>query len=335
MVGGERYITEELKNFEDKILNSEKRRQDLEFELFILLCSEVVGHGQAILNLSTSVAELDVAVALAKVAVENEFVRPVVDDTLDLDIGSSWHPTVAKVCRELHRDFQFVPNSLSLEEARSFILITGPNMGGKSTLMRQMALVVLLAQIGSFVPAKRARIGLVDRIFTRIGSSDNIAEGASTFMVEMSEMSFTLRQATARSLVLLDEIGRGTSTYDGLSLAWALVSHLCQSTKCRTLFATHYHELTALEGKLAGLRNMRVGVEVVGGEKQIVRFLYKLEPGASERSYGILVARLAGLPESVLTYAEAVLAQLEGKSLSEGDVVASEPDESKNITGRS
>lgn len=311
MVGGERFITEELKNFEEKILTAEKRRSDMEYALFRDLCGQVAHISQSITDLARAVAQVDVVCALADVANEEGYTRPELDDSLDLEIIDGRHPTVAAMLKRQSRAASFVPNSVALSENDRFLLITGPNMGGKSTVMRQTALITLLAQIGSFVPAKSARIGIVDQIFTRIGASDNIAEGASTFMVEMSEMSFILRNATKRSLILIDEIGRGTSTYDGMSLAWALAADICKRIRARTLFATHYHELTQLAGQFGGVKNARVGVALTGNE---IRFLYKLEPGVAERSYGILVARLAGLSENILESAESMLKQLESQS---------------------
>lgn len=304
MAGAERFITEDLKTYEDKILNAEKRRQDLEQELFKTLCAEIAASAPAFIALATATARVDVIAALARVASERGYVRPEVHDGLSLEIKEGRHPVV-----ELKGGF--VPNTVILTPERGhFLFITGPNMGGKSTVMRQTALIALMAQAGSFVPAESARIGLIDRVFTRIGASDNIAAGQSTFMVEMSEMSFILRNATERSLVLLDEVGRGTSTFDGLSLAWALAEELLKHTGCRTLFATHYHELTELAAHHPQALNLQVAVEV-DEESHDVRFLYRLEPGAARRSYGIAVARLAGLPPRVLSRAEALLARLE------------------------
>lgn len=312
MVGGERFITEELKGFEEKILTAEKKRTDLEYALFRELCGKFAELSNIIAELARAVARVDVMCSFAGVAHEDGYVRPKLDDSLEIEIVAGRHPTVSvAMARQSQGAMTFVPNSVELNEQGRFLLITGPNMGGKSTVMRQTALITLLAQIGSFVPAKSARIGVVDQIFTRIGASDNIAEGASTFMVEMSEMSYILRHATEKSLILIDEVGRGTSTYDGMSLAWALAAEICSQVRARTMFATHYHELTQLAGQYPGIANARVAVAHDGHE---IRFLYKLEPGVAERSYGILVARLAGLPEGVLLTAEALLGQLESQA---------------------
>lgn len=312
MVGGERFITEELKTFEEKILTAEKKRSDMEHALFKDLCSKFAALSKQIIALARAVAHVDVAASLANVAGEDGYVRPVVDESGELEIIDGRHPTVAAMLAKSGQGASnFIPNTVRLSGHDRFLLITGPNMGGKSTVMRQTALITLLAQIGSFVPAKAARIGITDQIFTRIGASDNIAEGASTFMVEMSEMSFILRHATEQSLILIDEIGRGTSTYDGMSLAWALASDICSRVKARTLFATHYHELTQLASHFPCVKNARVAVAHSGSN---IRFLYKLEAGVAERSYGILVARLAGLSDEVLDVAEQMLHQLESQS---------------------
>ena len=304
MVGGERYITDELKTFEEKILTAEKKRCDLEYALFREFCGKIAELAPAISGLARAVAHVDVVAALSQVSFENDYVRPELDDSLDVEIVDGKHPTIASVVE------RFVSNSVQLDERRRFLLITGPNMGGKSTVMRQTALITLMAQMGSFVPATRARLGVVDRIFTRIGANDNTADGSSTFMVEMSEMSFILRHATSRSLILIDEIGRGTSTYDGMSLAWALASDIITRVQARTMFATHYHELTRLSEHSPAVVNARVAVQLAEDSHDI-RFLYKLEPGVAERSYGIVVARLAGLPDDVLDTAQAMLMQLE------------------------
>ena len=309
MVGGERYITDELKQFEEKILTAEKKRCDLEYALFREFCGRFGELSGPVTEVARAVAQVDVTCALAFVASEEGYVRPQLDDSTELEIIEGRHPTVEVAMAR--QKSSFVPNTVKLGARGRFMLITGPNMGGKSTVMRQTALITLLAQLGSFVPAQAARIGVVDQIFTRIGASDNIADGASTFMVEMSEMSFILRHATDRSLILIDEVGRGTSTYDGMSLAWALAAEICERVGARTLFATHYHELTQLAGQYKGVLNTRVAVAHDGHS---IRFLYRLEPGVAERSYGILVARLAGLSDSVLHTAEAMLAQLESQS---------------------
>jgi TonB family protein len=253
---------------------------------------------------AAALARLDVWAGLADVAQRERYVRPEVSDGMLLLLEGSRHPVVERMMpREA-----FIPNDVRLDEAGRVILLTGPNMAGKSTLLRQVGLCVLLAQIGSFVPARRAVIGVVDRLFTRVGASDNLVRGQSTFMVEMSETSAILHGATARSLVLLDEIGRGTSTYDGVAIAWAVTEHLHNATGCKTIFATHYHELTQLTESLEHVRNWNVAVREAGEE---IVFLHRLEPGGADRSYGIHVGRLAGLPAPVVTRAWQVLALLE------------------------
>lgn len=305
---GERYITEELKAFEDKVLNAESRRVQLENKMFQELRARWSLQRHRVGQVAQVVSEMDVLASFAEVSAERQYVRPELLEESGIDVLAGRHPLV-----ELKGGF--VANDVALGVTASgfapvFALITGPNMGGKSTIMRQTALICLMAQMGCYVPADRARLGLVDRIFTRIGASDNIAEGQSTFMVEMSEMSTILKNASSKSLVLLDEIGRGTSTYDGLSLAWALCEEIISRVGCLTLFATHYHELTALADHFTQVANWNVGVEV-SDESHDVRFLYRLHPGAATRSYGIAVARLAGLPPRVLDRAQQILSRLE------------------------
>jgi DNA mismatch repair protein MutS len=257
--------------------------------------------------MAQSVALIDVFAGLAETAALHHYVKPLVDESTTILIRGGRHPVV----EQLNSDLTFVPNDTSLDcEDNRLVILTGPNMAGKSTYLRQVALIVLLAQIGSFVPATEARIGLVDRIFTRVGASDNLAAGQSTFMVEMIESAHILNSATPRSLILLDEIGRGTSTYDGLSIAWAIAEHIQNRRHlgARTLFATHYHEMTQLEGLREGIRNYCVAVQERDGD---VVFLRKIVPGGADRSYGIHVAKLAGLPSTVITRAQQVLAQLE------------------------
>jgi len=259
-------------------------------------------------EIAQSLAELDVLAALAEVSREEAYCRPELDDGEGLEIEAGFHPVLA---RTLGRD-TFVPNDCSLGGTRpSLALITGPNMAGKSTYMRQTALIVLMAQIGCFVPARAARIGVVDRIFTRVGASDDLVQGASTFMVEMTETANLLRHATARSLVVLDEIGRGTGTYDGMSLAQALAEHLAEVIRCRTLFATHYHALTALADRVGRVKNLNVAVREWGEE---IIFLHQIVAGGTDRSYGIQVARLAGLPGEVLVRAREILESVEGEA---------------------
>ncbi len=301
---GERFITPALKEYEEQVSGADGRRVELEIELFGALRQRVAAEVPRLLGLARGVAELDVLAAFAEQAVNRRWARPVVDGSAVLDIQAGRHPVVeANLQGE-----RFVPNDLRLDERGRLVLLTGPNMAGKSTLMRQVAQIVLLAQIGAFVPAAAARIGVCDRIFVRVGASDDVAHGQSTFMVEMSETANILGGATARSLVLLDEIGRGTSTYDGLAIAWAVAEDLHDRIKCRGVFATHYHELAALSETCPHVRNLHVAV-TEHGEKIV--FLRKLKEGAASGSYGIQCARLAGMPGPVVGRAKALLKQLE------------------------
>ncbi len=304
LVNAERFTTPELKEYERKVLDAEEKILTLERELFTRLRQTAAGHGPRIRQTASAIAELDVAAALAQVAAENRYGRPrFADDGGELRIAAGRHPVIERISDE--GAGRFIPNDLYLDsDAHLIALITGPNMGGKSTYLRQTALIVLLAQAGSFVPAESAVLPIVDRIFTRIGASDNLARGRSTFMVEMTETAVILNTATPRSLIILDEIGRGTATYDGLALAWAVVEHIHDRTRSKTLFATHYHELTELADQLDGVRNLRVSVKEAGDHIILLR---KVETGAADRSYGIEVARLAGLPQSVITRAREVL----------------------------
>ena len=307
LVNGERYITQELKNLESDILTASDRVSALEYELFTDLRTELAGQVSRIQASASAVAELDSLCSLASVAVSNGYCRPTVDDSGVLEIHDGRHPVVEK----MRPDALFVPNDTYMgeKEGRAAI-ITGPNMAGKSTYMRQVALIVLLAQIGSFVPAKSARLGVVDRIFTRIGASDDLSAGQSTFMVEMTEVSDILHAATKDSLLILDEIGRGTSTFDGMSIARAVLEYCADPKKlgAKTLFATHYHELTDMEHSLPGVQNYNIAVRARGEE---IIFLRKIVPGGADRSYGIEVARLAGLPEGVIARAKTILRELE------------------------
>ena len=265
------------------------------------------------------IAQLDCLMGFAKVAEDNHYVRPVVDDSLELDIRQGRHPVIEQ---QLPVGERFVPNDIYLDDDKQqIIIITGPNMAGKSALLRQTALIVLLAQVGCYVPAESAKIGLVDKIFTRVGASDNISLGESTFMVEMTEAANILNNVTERSLVLFDELGRGTSTYDGISIAWAIVEYLNQNVKGRprTLFATHYHELNEMERQLPAIRNYNVSVKEVGDK---VIFLRKLVPGGSEHSFGIHVAEIAGMPKSIVRRAKVILKQLEADGASVGNADA-------------
>ena len=311
LANSERYFTEELKGFEEKVIGAEARRAALEAELFADLRTRIAGHAARIAETASAVADLDALAALAELAHRNDYCRPVVDAGDVIDITDGRHPVVEDaVGRE-----QFVPNSVRLDrDAQQLIVLTGPNMAGKSTVMRQVALVTLLAQMGSFVPARAARIGVVDRIFTRVGAADDLAAGRSTFMVEMHETATILREATARSLLVLDEIGRGTSTFDGVSIAWAVAEHIHDVLGAKTLFATHYHELTDMAAVKPRVCNFTIAVKEWQDE---VIFLRQLVPGGANRSYGIQVARLAGLPASVITRSKAVLGALEGAELDE------------------
>jgi DNA mismatch repair protein MutS len=304
LTGAERYVTPDLKEYEAKVIGAEERIAAREAELLDQLrrrVGEVIARVQATAG---HLARLDAWAALADVAERERYVRPDVTSEFALQLEGSRHPVVERMmAREA-----FIPNDVTLDEAGRVVLLTGPNMAGKSTLLRQVGLCVVLAQIGSFVPCRRATIGVVDRLFTRVGASDNLVRGQSTFMVEMSETSAILHAATGRSLVLLDEIGRGTSTYDGVAIAWAVTECLHNSIGCKTIFATHYHELTQLTEELEHARNFNVAVREVGEE---IVFLHRLEPGGADRSYGIHVGRLAGLPAPVVTRAWQVLKLLE------------------------
>jgi DNA mismatch repair protein MutS len=307
LVGAERYITPELKEYESKVLSADERIAELEGQVFGQTLSKVATDASAIRAAAQTLARLDVFASLAEAAVRRNYVRPDLDDGTTLEIIGGRHPIVESTVDP----GDFVPNDTMLDTSdHQMVILTGPNMAGKSTYLRQVALIVLMGQIGSFVPADRARIGLVDRIFTRIGAQDDIASGQSTFMVEMVETATILHHATSRSLVVLDEIGRGTSTYDGLAIARAAVEHLHNSSRlgCKTLFATHYHELTELEAVLPRVRNYRVDVLEEGDQ---VIFLHRVVPGGADRSYGIHVAQLAGMPRSVVRRAREVLEELE------------------------
>jgi DNA mismatch repair protein MutS len=305
---GERFVTPALKEYEEKVLSAAERIESRERELFEALRSAAGKEIARLQQIARIIAELDVLSTFADVAAREGYVRATMSDEYDLDIVAGRHPVVERM---MPRD-KFIPNDLKLVSDARMIILTGPNMAGKSTVLRQIGLVVLMAQIGGFVPASSARIGIVDRIFTRVGASDNLVRGQSTFMVEMSETSAILHTATARSLVLLDEIGRGTATYDGVSIAWAVTEHLHERVGCKTVFATHYHELTQLSEQLVALRNYNVAVREVGDQ---ILFLHRLQPGGADRSYGIEVGRLAGLPANVIERARAILHQLESEHL--------------------
>jgi DNA mismatch repair protein MutS len=310
LANAERFVTPELKQVEAKVLGAEDRAKSREYERFVAVRSEVGLHLERLQDVADAIAVLDVLSGFAELAVEQGYVRPKVHERFELEIRGGRHPVVeANLTGE-----RFVPNDVSFhEDAGRLLIITGPNMAGKSTVLRQTALIVLLAQIGCFVPAESASVGVVDRIFTRVGASDDLSRGRSTFMVEMTETANILNHATARSLVVLDEIGRGTSTFDGLSIAWAVAEHM-QRTGAKTLFATHYHELTDLARTLRGVVNYHVAVKEWNGR---IIFLRRLTEGGVNRSYGIQVARLAGLPQSVVDRAKEVLANLEAGELDE------------------
>jgi DNA mismatch repair protein MutS len=309
LVNAERYITPELKEYETLVLNAEENILEIETRLFRELCAQIGAHASRLLAAARALADLDVFASLAEVAARNAYVRPSLTPEPVLEIRNGRHPVVEQF---LPAGERFVPNDIVLEPGEVVRVITGPNMSGKSTYLRQAALIVLLAQMGSFVPADSARLGVCDRIFTRIGAQDEIHAGQSTFMVEMVETANILHHATARSLLVLDEIGRGTSTYDGLSLAWAIVEHIHNHPrlKSKTLFATHYHELTDLAALLPGVRNYNVAVTEDAQADRVV-FLHRIIPGGADRSYGIHVAQLAGLPRPVIGRAQEIMEQLE------------------------
>jgi DNA mismatch repair protein MutS len=306
LVNAERFTTPELKEYESKILDAQEKIVEIERRLFAELRSAIAGEAKRIRQTALALAEVDVLAALAQIAALRNYCRPRFDESADIEIVGGRHPVIEQ--QDLAGE-RFVPNDLYLNSTTHTVLVlTGPNMGGKSTYLRQTALAVILAQMGSFVPASSARMGIVDRVFTRIGASDNLARGRSTFMVEMTETAAILHTATARSLILLDEVGRGTATYDGLAIAWAAVEYIHARTRAKTLFATHYFELTELAERLSGVKNYHVSVKETGGG---IVFLRKVEPGAADRSYGIEVAKLAGLPNEVVERAREVLAEHE------------------------
>lgn len=309
LANAERYITSELKEMEDKILGAEEKLVNLEYELFIEIRNKVESQIARLKKTARIIGNLDSLSTLALIALENDYIKPTINETGDIHIVEGRHPVVEKVINK----GEFVANDTTLNrEDNQLLLITGPNMAGKSTYMRQVALITLMAQMGSFVPAKEANISVCDKIFTRIGASDDLAGGKSTFMVEMWEVSNILKNATSKSLVLLDEVGRGTSTYDGLSIAWAVIEHIAKNNnlRCKTLFATHYHELTKLEGMIKGVKNYSVSVKEL--EDNVI-FLRKIVEGGADQSYGIEVAKLAGLPKEVIGRAKEILEGLEGE----------------------
>ncbi len=311
----ERYMTPELKEIEQKIVGAQEQSVRLELQLFNEIREQIAAQIGRIQQTAMALKTLDAILSLAKLAVSNHYVRPEITDDGSLDIVEGRHPVVEQTMQD-----GFVPNDTHMDQqAQRMLIITGPNMAGKSTYMRQVALITLMAHIGSFVPAKEARIPIVDRIFTRVGASDDLASGQSTFMVEMSETAYILRNATAKSLVILDEIGRGTSTFDGLSIAWAVVEYLCDKQKvgAKTLFATHYHELSELEGHIEGVQNYCISVKEHGED---VIFLRKIVRGGADKSFGIHVARLAGVPHPVLVRAHEIQARLEVSDINQNTI---------------
>ncbi|MCR4693881.1 MAG: DNA mismatch repair protein MutS [Pseudobutyrivibrio sp.] len=311
LTNAERYYTAELKELEDSILGAEDRLNSIEYEFFKTVRDTIAGEVDRIQKTAKSIASLDAIISMAVVAEKNHYVRPTIDGRGIIEIKDGRHPVV----EQMIGDGSFIPNDCYLDsDTNTIAIITGPNMAGKSTYMRQVALIVLMAQIGSFVPASSAHIGVVDRIFTRVGASDDLSTGQSTFMVEMNEVANILHNATNKSLLILDEIGRGTSTYDGLSIAWSVVEHIADVINAKTLFATHYHELTELENQIRGVQNYRIAVSENGED---IIFLRKIVRGGADQSYGIQVARLAGLPEAVLTRARTIV-----DSLNENDIAA-------------
>ena len=321
LANGERYVVPELKEYESQVLNARERIEELERSLYRQVCAQVALYADAVVSLAAAIAALDATASLAEVAVRHRYVRPIINQGNVISIKNGRHPVVE---RHLPAG-AFVPNDLYLanDDAR-LVVLTGPNMAGKSTFIRQAALIVLLAQVGSFVPADAATIGLVDRIFTRVGLQDDLATGQSTFMVEMVETAAILHQASPHSLVILDEIGRGTSTYDGLSIARSVIEYLHNNPRltCKSLFATHYHELTELARTLPGLRNFSVAVTEEQGK---VVFLHRILPGGADRSYGVHVAQLAGLPQAVVNRAREVLEDLEKNVAAQGSVAGRRP----------
>ena len=307
LVNAERYITEELKEYEAKILGAEEKIAALELDIFNKLMVWMLQFISLVQQNGRLIGELDCLCSFASLAKESNYTRPLLDDTFEIDIKEGRHPVIEK---QLPPDSPFIANDVYLDrEMQQIIMITGPNMSGKSAILRQTALITLLAQIGSFVPAKEARLGIVDKIFTRVGASDNISMGESTFMVEMNEAASILNNISERSLVLLDEIGRGTSTYDGISIAWAISEYLHEHpSRAKTLFATHYHELNEMTETFDRIKNYNVSVKEL---KDTVLFLRKLVPGGSHHSFGIHVAKMAGMPQAVLDRANKIIKRLE------------------------
>ena len=328
LTNAERYITEELKTIEDKILGSKEKVINLEYEAFVKIREEIAKNIKRLQKTSEVVSTLDVLTSFAEVAEDMNYCMPNVSSNGTIDIKNGRHPVIEKMLGT----GVFVENDTYLDKNDNRLsIITGPNMAGKSTYMRQVALITLMAQVGSFVPAESANIGVVDKIFTRVGASDDLSMGQSTFMVEMMEVASILKEATANSLVILDEIGRGTSTYDGLSIAWAVAEYIADKEKCgaKTLFATHYHELTELENKLEGIKNYSIAVKEKGED---IIFLRKIIRGGTDESYGIHVARLAGVPKVVTNKANEILRSLERKNILTGK--KQEKQDKKQVDGQ-
>jgi DNA mismatch repair protein MutS len=329
LVSAERFFTPELKELEQKILTAEERSKIIEYEMFLAFRARLAERSRSFKALADVMAEVDVLRSLAQAALENQYVRPLITESDEIRITGSRHPVVEKLLAE-----RFIPNDVRLDGKDNMVLlVTGPNMSGKSTYLRQTALAVIMAQMGSFVPARKAKIGLVDKIFTRIGASDDLSRGVSTFLAEMAETANILRSATPKSLVILDEIGRGTSTYDGMAIAWAVIEYLHDSPELRpkTMFATHYHELTELSSHFAGLRNVSFSVKRTADG---VLFLRKLRYEPSDQSYGIEVAKLAGLPKAVVERARFLLERIyQGKTPNIDDVLTEKKVQLRLFTG--
>lgn len=307
LTNAERFITPQLKEYENTILGAEEKLNNLEYEIFLQIRDKVEKEIPGIQESAKAIATLDVLLSLAEAAYLHNYVEPQINSQDIIKIVQGRHPVIEKNIAD-----QFVPNDVLLDnEENQTLVITGPNMAGKSTYLRQTALIVIMAQIGSFVPAQEATIGIVDRVFTRIGASDNLAEGESTFMVEMNEVANIINNATEKSLVILDEVGRGTSTFDGLSLAWAITEYNHTKIRCKCLFATHYHELTELEKHFKGIKNYNIAVKEKG---ENIIFLRQIVPGGADKSYGIHVAKLAGLPSEIISRAQSILMGMDAKS---------------------
>jgi DNA mismatch repair protein MutS len=322
LVGGERYITPEMKEYESVILNTSSKIEEIEKRLFEKICSDISIHLEALLKTSYAISLMDVFYSLSRIASERNYIKPILNNSDTIDIKSGRHPVIEQIVGP----GEFVPNDTNLSRRfNQILLLTGPNMSGKSTYLRQVGILTLMAQIGSFIPAESATIGIVDRIFTRVGLQDDLTKGQSTFMVEMLETASILNQATEKSLIILDEIGRGTSTYDGLAIAQAVTEfiHEEKTLGCKTLFATHYHEMTELSERLDRITNLHVSVSDINGE---IIFLRQLLPGGADKSYGVHVAKLAGLPPKIVGRAWEILAMLENNKSS----IASTLNESAN-----